>query len=671
MSLTLTMDILSNSKMPDMDMMCGRWILKQKAGLLGGPTPGTTFPPISHNLPYYKEGFSFGKFVPEEVRPDCKYLSEPDLSHIDHPESSHDEDYLFEFDIGSLASEADSDDLESETDTTTAINVIDDLQQRRFSVSSDSSSCSHRKESGISTDGHDVDLGRKVESQLLDMFGSVSSGIGSDRRSSQGEGLDDGRLEGLSVDPSLWKESCALYLGSSTTRTTDVSTSIPSVSPQISPLVSPDSCLEEENVLEYQNLCIECATEQSFQTLEQETEKTPTTTTTVGTDQSLDSRLTWGQPDIATDGLQHEISTINVENAQNSLKVEAEPSKDTSEIEVLDEREKYLTADPSKIVVDKSYVEESKVATGNLEPQKIEINAGLHVTTEKLSSLFKQLEVDKLYPNQNDELMFDSTLIQQEDPLYERPKLRKCTSLKTNKSPPETPGVKKFVRFADILGLDLSEVKVFSDEIPRIPKTAFEDLDVNLSDFEIGSPVTKQTFPQQIHAPTSTTTSLVPMFNQPGAETNFFQKVMERKVCLENAFMSGGSVICGVVRVLNISFQKSVTVRWTVNDWNTVTDTTCEYVQGSSMGNTDKFSFRLQVGSLPVGSRVQFCLRFDCEGEHWDSNEGGNYVFQVFLSSSSSRGGPISMTKQFPHNSFHPLSQSPSQHGADPWMRFM
>ena len=197
MSLTLTMDILSNSKMPDMDMLCGRWILKQKAGLLGGPTPGTTFPPISHNLPYYnKEGLSFGKFVPEEGRPECKYLSEPNLSHVDHPESFNDEDYLFEFDIGSLASETDSDDLESDTDTTTVINMIEDVQQRRFSVSSDSSSCSHMKESGISTDEHDIDIGRKVECQLLDMFGSVSSGIGSDRRSSQGEGLDDGRLEG-------------------------------------------------------------------------------------------------------------------------------------------------------------------------------------------------------------------------------------------------------------------------------------------------------------------------------------------------------------------------------------------------------------------------------------------------------------------------------------------
>jgi len=663
MSLTLTMDILSNSKMPDMDMLCGRWILKQKAGLLGGPTPGTTFPPISHNLPYYKEGFSFGKFVPEERRPECKYLSEPDLSHIDHPESFHDEDYLFEFD-GFPASEAESDDLDSERDTTPVITLLEDVQQRRFSVSSDSSSCSHRKESGISADG-DLDLGRKVESQLMDMFGSVSSGIGSERRSSQGEGLDVERLEGLSVDPSLWKESCALYLGSSSTRTTDISTSIPSASPQISPLVSPDSCLEEENVLEYQNLCIECATEQSFQTRDQET---PTTTISAGTDQSLDTRVTWGKPDPATDNLQQEISSLNnTENALLSHNVDAEPSK-----EVPIEIEKTLTAEPTSIrKVDKLIVEESKVATRNFEPQKIEINAGLHVTTEKLSSLFKQLEVDKLYPHQENDLMFDSTSIQlQEDPLYERPKLRKCKSLKTNKSPPETPGVKKYVRFADILGLDLSEVRVFSDEIPKIPKTAFEDLDVNMSDFEIGSPVTKQTFPQQILPPTSTTTNLVPMFNQPGAESNFLQKVMERKVSLENAFMSGGSVICGVVRVLNISFQKSVTVRWTVNDWNTVTDTMCEYVQGSSVGNTDKFSFRLQVGNLPVGSRVQFCLRFDCEGEHWDSNGGGNYVFQVFLSSSSSSRG-VPMTKQFSHNSFHPLSQSPSQHGADPWMRFM
>ena len=93
--------------------------------------------------------------------------------------------------------------------------------------------------------------------------------------------------------------------------------------------------------------------------------------------------------------------------------------------------------------------------------------------------------------------------------------------------------------------------------------------------------------------------------------------------------MSGASDIFGVVRVLNIAFQKSVTVRWTVDDWNSVTETVCTYMQGSSMGNTDQFTFTLVLESLPVGSRVQFCLRYECAGEHWDNNEGENYVFQV------------------------------------------
>ena len=54
------------------------------------------------------------------------------------------------------------------------------------------------------------------------------------------------------------------------------------------------------------------------------------------------------------------------------------------------------------------------------------------------------------------------------------------------------------------------------------------------------------------------------------------------------------------------------------------------YVPGSSDGFSDKFSFRLVVGSLPVGSRIQFCLRYNSSGaEFWDSNNGTNYVFQV------------------------------------------
>jgi hypothetical protein len=31
-------------------------------------------------------------------------------------------------------------------------------------------------------------------------------------------------------------------------------------------------------------------------------------------------------------------------------------------------------------------------------------------------------------------------------------------------------------------------VKTFTDEIPRIPRRAFQDLDVDMSDYDIGSP---------------------------------------------------------------------------------------------------------------------------------------------------------------------------------------
>ena len=173
----------------------------------------------------------------------------------------------------------------------------------------------------------------------------------------------------------------------------------------------------------------------------------------------------------------------------------------------------------------------------------------------------------------------------------------------------------------------MSEVKTFSDEIPIIPRRAFDDLNVIMSEYEVGSRRPKQSF---LPTPAAPTISLVPMFNQPGGEPYFLETVMDRKICLENAFMDSPSAISGVVRVENISFKKSVTVKWTVDDWSTVTETSSEYMKDSSKGNTDKFSFKLIVGSsLAVGSRLQFCLKYNCEVEHWDSNGGVNYAFQV------------------------------------------
>jgi len=181
--------------------------------------------------------------------------------------------------------------------------------------------------------------------------------------------------------------------------------------------------------------------------------------------------------------------------------------------------------------------------------------------------------------------------------------------------------------FADIL----LEVKVFSDEIPRIFKRAFDDLNVNASDYEVGSPIANISFPP-LPSSVPTSTMLVPMFIQPGEGLHFYQILRTRIVCLENAFTDGLSRICGVVRVLNISFNKSVTVRWTVNDWRTVKEPACKYVQDSSRDNMDQFSFKLVMDSLAVGSRLEFCLKYNCKEEQCDNNGGTTTSFRFTLS---------------------------------------
>ena len=130
----------------------------------------------------------------------------------------------------------------------------------------------------------------------------------------------------------------------------------------------------------------------------------------------------------------------------------------------------------------------------------------------------------------------------------------------------------------------------------------------------------------------SSTISLVPMFTQPSASSSFNSRISQQRICLESAFMEGSDSIAGTVRVVNLSFHKTVIIRWTVNDWASTAESTASYVKGSSREGTDQFRFKLELaaaGSLAVGGRVQFCLKYICEGEHWDSNGGANYVFQV------------------------------------------
>jgi len=228
-------------------------------------------------------------------------------------------------------------------------------------------------------------------------------------------------------------------------------------------------------------------------------------------------------------------------------------------------------------------------------------------------------------------------------------RVRRCSSLKTGKTPPGTPRRKKIVRFADKLGLDLADVRTFLDEIPRIPNSAYNDLIYDDATFrqqdgaecDWGERRYQEEMIRRRFASSSTPRKLdrmlVPLFQQPGGMANFLDVVRERRVCLENVLVQDPLTLAiqGTVRVINIDYHKSVHIRYTLNAWQNFSDLQAVYVPNSCDGFSDKFSFVLYCHTLAVGQRLEFAVRFQCKGaQYWDNNTGANYCFQCLPASS-------------------------------------
>ncbi|XP_012284045.1 glycogen-binding subunit 76A isoform X2 [Orussus abietinus] len=262
-------------------------------------------------------------------------------------------------------------------------------------------------------------------------------------------------------------------------------------------------------------------------------------------------------------------------------------------------------------------------------------DTGEDVVDEKIAGLLKRLGAEEaeveVKPETNGEL--------EEDRLDRPQRLRRCSSLKTGKTPPGTPGRKKIVRFADVLGLDLADVRTFLDEIPRVPNSAYSDLvydDLSTKEIVVphvnGHPWTFRNPDTRITLTTGKPDrTLVPLFQQPGGLPNFLDLVRERQVCLENVLVHDpvSLILQGTVRVRNLDFHKSVHIRYTMNQWRNYSDLQATYVPNSCDGFSDKFTFVLYGHALKVGQRLEFAVRFQCKGsQYWDSNSGANYCFQ-------------------------------------------
>uniref|UniRef100_A0A3Q3XEJ1 Protein phosphatase 1 regulatory subunit n=1 Tax=Mola mola TaxID=94237 RepID=A0A3Q3XEJ1_MOLML len=182
-----------------------------------------------------------------------------------------------------------------------------------------------------------------------------------------------------------------------------------------------------------------------------------------------------------------------------------------------------------------------------------------------------------------------------------------------------SPTSQKKVRFADSLGLELISVKHFDDtDVPEVPERILAKLPkgpLHLNHLDAKFPRA----PEQ-------SVCMELQFTSPGSLPGFEQRVREVKVMLESVEADEFS-LSGIVRVLNLAFEKSVSLRYSLNNWITFMDSLASYVPSSSDGATDRFRFKIVMPTyLEHGGTLQFAIKYCVGGlEYWDNNDGNNY----------------------------------------------
>lgn len=193
------------------------------------------------------------------------------------------------------------------------------------------------------------------------------------------------------------------------------------------------------------------------------------------------------------------------------------------------------------------------------------------------------------------------------------------SSLHSNKRPKVVRS--RSVRFADSTGLPLEHVRALTAADPfQTEGEIVASLESDLGSVKLlPDTIPTQPSPDAAYKQQHTRSFKFP---QPGTQPDFYQRLRKQKICLES-IKSETRALHGIIRVLNVSYSKEVTARWTHDNWTTYHDACCTYCPGSSDGKTDRFSFTLPAN----GDDIQLALRYKVAGhEHWDSNNGHNYI---------------------------------------------
>ncbi|XP_050771072.1 protein phosphatase 1 regulatory subunit 3A [Gymnogyps californianus] len=187
---------------------------------------------------------------------------------------------------------------------------------------------------------------------------------------------------------------------------------------------------------------------------------------------------------------------------------------------------------------------------------------------------------------------------------------RRRSSASSEEEEADTPTtIARKVSFADAFGFDLVSVKEFDTwEVPNTGQN-------NDTEDEV--------FPQEEYF-------FSQLFTLPASQEELLQKVREQKVLLESVvFLPGITCMNGIIRVLNISFEKLVYVRMTLNNWLSYYDILAEFMPNSCGSETDQFCFKISL--VPPyqkdGAKVEFCIRYETSvGTFWANNDDKNYT---------------------------------------------
>ncbi|XP_012589446.1 PREDICTED: protein phosphatase 1 regulatory subunit 3E, partial [Condylura cristata] len=159
-----------------------------------------------------------------------------------------------------------------------------------------------------------------------------------------------------------------------------------------------------------------------------------------------------------------------------------------------------------------------------------------------------------------------------------------------------SPDTRKRVRFADALGLELAAVRRFRPgELPRVPRHVQIQLQRDaLRHFAPCQPRARGL--QEARAAL-----------EPASEPDFVARLQAQRICLERA-EAGPLGVAGSARVLDLAYEKRVSVRWSADGWRSQ-------------------PFRLPAP--PIGGALLFALRYRVTGhEFWDNNGGRDYALR-------------------------------------------